>query len=170
MGFSISYRTTRNVSPAEAAKIRAAASELIQGYTWLSCEPVLFSRDLEAGRLIGFSKPNFSPHEDDIASAMSERLPDGTVNEMLDILCELSRQFHVDFEFEHDHSDGPFGYIRDGECEEELREVIAAFGNLAEYIRDFSVDEMEGEFDADDAADDEDDDDRPPTIKFPGRN
>ncbi|WP_254511000.1 hypothetical protein [Anatilimnocola floriformis] len=170
MGFSISYATTRPLTPSEATQIRAAADELIQGYTWLSCEPVYFGQDLQAGRLSGSSKPNFTPHEDDIASASAEDLPDGTVHEMLDILCELSRRFGVDFECAHDHSEGPAGYIRDGECEEELRDLISAFASVVDFAQD-GLDGMGQDFDLEHREDpDDDDEDRGPSIfKFPGR-
>jgi hypothetical protein len=172
MGFSITYRTTREVAAAEEAQIRAAADKLTDGYTWLSCEPVTFYRELDEGRLAGFCKPNFMPHPDDIASALREGLPDGTVNEMLDVLCELSRRFRIDFELEHDESNGVAGYIRQGECEEDLRGLISAFGSLAEFSLDHALGEMGHEIDDEDFddPDDNDDDDRdPPIIKFPGR-
>ena len=172
MGFSITYHTTHAVTPAEAQKIRAAADKLTDGYTWLSCEPVTFYEELDDGRLAGFCKPNFHPHPDDIASALSEGLPDGTVQEMLDVLCELSQRFRVDFELTHDETDGAAGYIRGGVCDAGLRDLITLFGGFAEFALEHSLDAMEEQSkDVADAEDsDEEDDDRGPSIiKFPGR-
>ena len=50
MGFSIHYRTTRPITPAESDTIRRAAHAANEGRTWLSCEPVHFYRG-EAKRL-----------------------------------------------------------------------------------------------------------------------
>jgi hypothetical protein len=83
------------------------------------------------GLLGGSSKPNFTPHPDDVASAEAEGLPDGTLNDLLDILCQLSRQFNVDWEISRDYSDGPLGYIRGGNIDEDVRTQCTAFNDLA---------------------------------------
>src|SRR5437016_5928350 len=119
MGFSIYYRSTKRVDPATTAAIRNSADDLIEGRTWLSCEPVGFFQDQPDGHLFGGSKPNFQPDPDDAASAEQEDLPDGTVRDLLDILCELSRAFEVDWELSHDHDPG-LGFIRKGNCDNRL--------------------------------------------------
>src|SRR5262245_49961338 len=109
MGFSVNYRTTRPVTSAQAAAIKRAAEKLARGRTWLSCEPPFFSQSPDDGHLGGGCKPNFNPDSIDAAAAANEGLPDGTTQDMIDILCELSRAHDVDWEISHDYSDGPIG-------------------------------------------------------------
>lgn len=132
MGFAIVYRTTGPISTALQREVISAATDLSGGRTWLSCEPPYLMN--ENGTLVGASKPNFAPHPDDVSSAKSEGLPDGTLNDVLEVLCELSRRFDVDWEISHDHSDGPLGYIRHGVCDEEVRTQCDAFTDLADEL------------------------------------
>jgi hypothetical protein len=141
MGFTVYYRSTRPVSPAEARAIGRAADELCRGRTWLSCEPVGFSPDRDDGRLLGGSKPNFQPHPDDAAAAAREGLPDGTARDLLDILCRLSRDHGVDWEVSHDHSGGPVGYIRAGVCDAAVASQVEAFADLGDILGDLGLDE-----------------------------
>jgi hypothetical protein len=172
MGFTIYYRSTRPVPSERADAIRAAAYELIDGRTWLSCEPVGFFPDQEDGHLFGGSKPNFQPHPDDAASAAKEGLPDGTVNDLLDILCQLSSEFDVDWEFSHDHDAGPIGHVRGGVCEPRLRDQMEAFGDLGNILQELMDDtDLESEDFSppetfDDEPDDDDDDPGPAILKF----
>ena len=172
MGFTIYYRSTRRLSPARAKAVRRATDTLTAGRTWLSCEPVGFFPDQKDGRLFGGSKPNFQPHPDDVAAAAREGLPDGTVRDMIEVLCTLSRDFGVDWEFSHDHDPGPIGFIRGGVCEQRLREQVEAFGDLGGILR-----EMMGDFETPSGrapsspsgtserdSDDEPDDDAGPSV------
>lgn len=159
MGFSIRYRTTRPIGEDHAAEIRSAVDPLIDGRTWLSCEPVHFYPQLREGRLTGFSKPNFSPHPDDVASAMAEGLPDGTVRDVIDVLCALSRDHGVDWEFAHDHDPGPIGFIRKGVADRRLLEQIEGIAGLADVMGELE----DGRFDDED---DEDEGDGPPILPF----
>jgi hypothetical protein len=151
MGFSIYYRSTRPVSPEEAVAIPRAAEQATTGRTWLSCEPVHFleGESEDGGQLFGGSKPNFSPHPDDAASAASEGLPDGDIQDLFDVLCQLSRDHNIDWEIGHDHEPGPIGYIRDGVCDPRLRGLPEALADLARLIGEFEhadpLDEDEGE-------------------------
>mgnify|MGYP001185920786 CR=1 FL=1 len=141
MGFAIAYQTTEQITPALQREMIEVANDLSGGRTWLSCEPPYLIN--ENGTLVGASKPNFSPHTDDVASAKSAGLPDGTLSDVLEVLCELSRRFDVDWEISHDHSDGPLWYIRNGICDEEVKIQCDAFMDL--------TDELGGErFDLDD--------------------
>src|ERR1700692_3438623 len=99
MGFTIYYRSTGPIGAAQADAIRDAAATRVEGRTWLSCEPVHFFQDQQDDRLLGGSKPNFQPHPDDAASAAREGLPDGAVRDLVEILCTLSRDFEVDWQF-----------------------------------------------------------------------
>ena len=80
--------------------------------------------------------PNFLPHPADVASAQAEGLPDGTLNDVVDVLCILSKQFGIEFELSHDHSDGPIGYVRDGFCEDDARSQLSALAELAKDLAD----------------------------------
>lgn len=135
MGFTVYYRSTRPLDPAESAAIREAAHAAIAGRTWLHCEPVHFFPS-EDGHLRGGSKPNFLPHPLDAAAAAQSNLPDGTTRDLLDILCKLSRAYAVDWEISHDHSDGPVGYIRAGVCDEEVLLRIEVFNDLGDILGD----------------------------------
>ena len=142
MGFSIGYQLTEPVTGEIEAAMLDATDSLCAGRTWLSCEPpCLVNYD---GILAGASKPNFAPHPDDVASAESEGLPAGTVNDLLEILSQLSRQFNVDWEISHDYSDGPVGYIRGGEIDDDVRTQCEAFNDLAGELgmADFDLDDL----------------------------
>jgi hypothetical protein len=161
MGFRIYYRSTRPVTPEEAAAIREAAEQACRSRTWLSCEPVSFfeGEDEDAGHLLGGSKPNFSPHPDDVASAASEGLPDGDVRDLLDILCTLSRDHGVDWEITHDHEPGPVGHVRGGICDRALEQRFEALADVTELLAEF---EREGGPDEDE----DDDDEGPRTLRI----
>jgi hypothetical protein len=171
VGFTIYYRSTRRLSPAKANAIRRAADELCAGRTWLSCEPVGFFQDQKDGRLFGGSKPNFQPHPDDVAAAAREALPDGTVRDLIEILCRLSTDYEVDWEFSHDHDPGPIGFIRSGVCEPGVREQLEGIGDLGSILQEM-MDDLEphsrrdaspsraGEYESDES----DDDDTGPSV------
>jgi hypothetical protein len=133
MGFTIYYRSTRPVSPAEAQAVEQSTRAACRGRTWLSCEPVHFFGG-DDGHLLGGSKPNFQPHPDDVAAAAREGLPDGTARDMLDILCRLSRAHGIDWEITHDHSDGPVGYVRGGVCDADVLAQVEAFAELGDML------------------------------------
>jgi hypothetical protein len=59
---------------------------------------------------------------------------------MIEILCRLSEDFAVDWEFNHDHDPGPIGFIRSGECEPRLREQVEAFGDLGGILQEIRED------------------------------
>jgi hypothetical protein len=89
--------------------------------------------------LFGGSKPNFQPHPDDVASAAEEGLPDGTVLDLIDVLCQLSREHGVDWQFSHDYDLGPIGFIRGGVCDGRLREQVEAFADLGAFLGDMTA-------------------------------
>lgn len=162
MGFTIAYESTKPVPRATAEQIRAATDELCQGYTWLSCEPVDFFETPNQGKLWGASKPNFFPHPDDVASAAKERLPDGTVTTMLDILCQLSRDYRVDWRLSHELDPRPMGFIRGGECAPGLVEAIDGFEELVAGMQNLGrgYGEVDEDEDLDSTADNESQDKR----------
>jgi len=123
MGFTAYYRSLDTIDAEKRASIEAACDELCRGRTWLSCEPVLFFSGDDDGHIMGGSKPNFIPHPDDVDSAESEGLPDGTIQDALDVLCQLSRDHGVGWEISHDYSNGPIGLIRNGDADPEVRAV-----------------------------------------------
>ena len=142
MGFTIFYRSTRPLAKSELQALRTAESTASERRTWLSCEPLNFFPDDDGGHLIGGSKPNFTPHADDVAAAAREGLPDGTARDLLEILCELSREHGVDWEISHDYSDGPIGFVRGGVCDGDVLTQIDAFADLGDALG-----ELTGEFD-----------------------
>jgi hypothetical protein len=156
VGFTVYYRSLDVVEDEKRSAIAAACEAFGRGRTWLSCEPVYFFGGDDDGHLLGGSKPNFMPHPDDVASAQAEDLPDGTIEDALDILCQLSREHGVDWEISHDYSEGPIGFIRNGEADAEVLQQIEAFGGLGDILSEFDMD--------DDGALPTDDDDEGPNI------
>ncbi|WP_186767524.1 hypothetical protein [Blastopirellula retiformator] len=133
MGFTVYYRTTKPISDELSSQLNCAADAICREREWLSCEPISFF-DRTDGHLKGGSKPNFSPHPDDVAAFEKVDRPDGTMLDALEVLCELSRRHEVDWEFSHDHDDGPVGYIVSGECDENLLAQIEALDQLTTLI------------------------------------
>mgnify|MGYP001029230339 CR=1 FL=1 len=137
MGFTVYYRSTRTVTPAESDAVRQAARAANAGRTWLGCEPVHFFPDHD-GHLTGGSKPNFTPHPDDAASAARSGLPDGTTRDLLDVLCQLGRAHGIDWALSHDH-DPDIGEIRGGVCDESVLAQIEAFVALGEVLGELGL-------------------------------
>jgi hypothetical protein len=143
MGFSVYYRSTRPVSPKEAAAIREAADRETAGRSWLSCEPAHFfaNEPGDEGRLFGASKPNFTPHPDDAASAARSGLPDGDVPALLEILAGLSRDHGVDWEIGHDAEPEPVGFIRGGTLDPRLEGLAETLADVTRAIAAFEAGE-----------------------------
>jgi hypothetical protein len=112
-----------------------------------------FFQNLSDGRLFGGSKPNFQPHPDDAAAAAREGLPDGNLRDLLEVLCQLSRDHAVDWEFSHDYDPGPIGFIRGGVCETRLRHQVEAFADLGDVLTDVRA---ESDHPGDEEGDDDD--------------
>lgn len=147
MGFSVHYESLTELTEEQADAVRAAARQTIADYTWLSCEPVVFFPE-EGTQLAGSSKPNFMPHPDDVAAARQENLPDGTLMTAIDILCDLSRRFGIEWEVSHDYSEGPVGTIVNGECDPEVRTQCEAFAEFSESLAgDMDFGDFDGDFD-----------------------
>jgi hypothetical protein len=171
MGFEFYYRSTRPVTSTEAANIEQAADEVTRGHTWLSCEPLILSASEEDGHLEGGSKPTFQPHPDDATTAAKEGLPDGTIQDLIEILRQLSQSHAIDWEISHDHSDGPIGYIRNGVCDSEVLKQSEAFARLSGILENVWG-EFESPTDIPPASfptrqvNLDDDEDGPPILKF----
>lgn len=139
MGFTVYYRSVQPIDPQLQAAIKELAQRKCGGRTWLGCEPVNFFSS-EDGYLLGGSKPNFMPDTEDAEDAGSEGLPDGTLSDVVEILCEISRQHAVDWEIRHDHAEEVVGHIRDGVCDDELREQLAEIEDLVQAMREMGLD------------------------------
>ncbi len=162
MGFAVTYRSVDAVTPAKFHEINQAADKLTEGRTWLSCEPLLLMHLPEDAHLYGSSKPAFEPHPDDVASAEQEGLPDGTLHDVIAILCELSRMFDIDWEIGHDY--GFLGHIREGVVEDAVTEFINVLDIIPEAIAESHAEELNTD-DHDDEADDYPNN----ILPFPGR-
>jgi hypothetical protein len=141
MGISLYFTTTRDVTETEADAIRTAATRACAGRTWLSAEPVHFFPGLPGGKLVGGSKPNVSPHPDDRRAADAAGLPDGGPPDVIDVLCQLSRNHSVDWQLSHDF--GEMGTIRGGVADPGVRETAGAFGDLGGAMDEFDLDGLE---------------------------
>ena len=172
MGFSIYYRSTKEVTSNQMRDIEAHATELNKSRTWLSCEPVSFRTVNGGDHLLGGSKPNLEPHPDDIASAATEDLPDGTVNDLFDVLAQISKEHSVDWEISHDHSPEPIGFIINGVPDATLLDLASSFAGLNEAIADVMGDLgiasefTQGAEPTPDSSERPNDDDPPPTLRL----
>ena len=140
MGFTVYYRSVSPVDADQRASAHSMCNDLCNDRTWLSCEPITFFPADSANRLHGGSKPNFVPHPDDTASTETEGLPDGTIQDALDVLCKLSAALGIQWEIRHDHSDGPIGFIREGKADPDVLSQIEAFGSVGDILGDLGLD------------------------------
>jgi len=144
MGFAIHYSTTEPVAAERAPDIQQAVQAASRQYHWLSCEPVMLSTS-DDGILYGISKPNFLPHPADRDAAELEETPDGTLRDLIQILCDVSIEFGVDWELDHDFSDGPVGYIRRGSVDPDLLDQLNAIADLGEILSDLDGESFDDE-------------------------
>ena len=165
MGFTVYYQSTTAIPPITRLAVSATAGEMCEGYTWLTCDPVSFFLTDGTGHMIGGVKSKFRRHPDDIAEETSENLPNGTITDALDILCELSRQFDIEWEFSHDHKPDPIGTIRHGYVDQELQNRIEGIAHATQIFASIDGDQdYDGQPTAPEKADDEDD--GPRILKF----
>jgi hypothetical protein len=141
MGFAVSYRSSRPVSTEDGRTIVRAALVANQGRSWLSCEPVFLSIE-PSGHISGSSKPNFLPDPRDAASAVTQVLPDGTLRDVVGILCKLSVDHDVEWEISHDYETGVIGFIRGGMADEQMLEEIEALADLGDVLSDLGDDQI----------------------------
>lgn len=165
MGFTVYYRSTEPVSQSIRESIEDYLDNSCEERTWLSCEPILFfGNGGSVEHLMGGSKPNFDPHPDDIASAEKEGSPDGTLQDVVDILCQVSAQFKVDWDFSHDHDEGPVGSIINGQSDEELKNLVEGIMSMCDVFDEEFDNEVS---DLENSDVDQDDDEGPQILKFP---
>jgi hypothetical protein len=140
VGFCIHYRSTRAVTAAEAEAIDQAAALKSDDDNWgVGCEPIMFHECLDAdlnggpypeGHLSGSSKISFEPEKLVIPG---EETRIGTMHDLIDALCQISRDHQVDWEIEHEYHEGPVGYIRSGLAEDKL---VAEIDRLSAEIEE----------------------------------
>ena len=176
MSFSIHYRSTETMHPAQAFEIKQHAESLVGRYSWLSCEPISLKQQPD-GYLSGQSKPTFFPAEVESEAVHIDGMPDGTVLSLAEVLCVLSREHGVDWSIGHDYEPEPIGQISNGVAGEDLIEQLETFGSIGDLLDD-SLDSFDGENpdtwsansnnDVESAAQGEDhDDEGPRLLKFP---
>jgi hypothetical protein len=126
VGFCIDYCSTRAVTAAEAEAIDEAAN-LLCDEDGVGCEPIYFFECLQAslgelpypeGHLSGSSKMSFNTPEEDAIPGVETHIV--TVHDLVDTLCQISRDHQVDWEVGHSGLEGPAGYIRSGVAEDKL--------------------------------------------------
>jgi hypothetical protein len=127
VGFSVDYRSTRAVTAAEAEAIDEAAARLCDDDVWGDgCEEIAFYECLgtyedggeyKGGYLSGSSKPSFQANRGAIPG-VERRIV--TIRDLIDALCQISRDHQIDWEIGHDYHDGPVGYIRSGLADDKL--------------------------------------------------
>ena len=63
-------------------------------------------------------------------------LPDGTIQDVVDILCKLSTEYSVDWQFNHDHEEAAVGFIRNGVADEALTNEITGIAGIGSVVAD----------------------------------
>ncbi len=157
MGVYLIYRSTESLDAKREAAIRAAAEKFDSGFSWLFCDSVSFDDDAGDNRLTGSSKLNLQPHPEDRAAALASGLPDGTVKDLFEALCEISREHQVNWEVKHDMDSAPIGYIRHGVIDDDLDRIAEGFEEAGAYLADFDLAECDSESFTDESYDEEDD-------------
>ena len=56
-----------------------------------------------------------------------------TIRDLIDALCQISREHQIDWEIGHDYHDGPVGYIRSGLADDKL---VAEIDRLSAEIEE----------------------------------
>lgn len=134
MGFDVSYSTTERISPSLQREIIEEAKGLYTQHSWVHVMGPVLNDD--GGYLTGSSRLSPQCDEDDAADARLGAAPDGTLTALLDSLCKLSAQFDIEFEIEHDHSEGSVGVIRHGKADEAVQSTFDGLDAMFEGIED----------------------------------
>ena len=129
MGIALLYKPTDPVSPALQDEIFDAALVLADGRNWQGCEGPFFAVDEDdEEQFFGFSKLNLSGEK----PGDVEGLPNGNLKDLLDILCQLSQRFGVNWDLSDDYGD--LGVIRNGICDEETRVQIEVLSEVLDEL------------------------------------
>lgn len=84
-------------------------------------------------------------------SAGSEEVDDGPLLDLLNVLCELSKKFKLDWELTLEDDDQPLGVISHGIAESELLTAIQSITGLGEILgwadseELYDIDELQGD-------------------------
>lgn len=84
-------------------------------------------------------------------SAGSEEVGDAPLLDLLDVLCELSKKFKLDWELMLEDDDQPLGVISHGIAESELLTAIQSITGLSEILgwadseELYGIDELQGD-------------------------
>lgn len=142
MSFTVYYTTARPVTADERATIEAATARLSGGFAWLLCEPPAFWVS-DDGRLQGGSKPNFHPHPEDVAAAAAMCGPRGSVETLLEVLCQVSKECGIDWELSHDRSGGPTGRVAGGVADPAAVAMVDEVAAMADAVAGLDPDEFD---------------------------
>jgi hypothetical protein len=136
MGCEVNYRSMRAVTAAEAEAIDQTAARLCENPEWVGCEGIGFYGCIDGyreGQLKGGSKFSFRLLEGEVIPGVETRI--ATIRDLLDSLCQISREHQVDWEIGHEYHDGPVGYIRSGVAEDKLVAEIDRLSAELEAVR-----------------------------------
>lgn len=134
--YDISYRSTRAATAAEAEAIDQAATRLCEDPDWVGCEEISFYECFDAyaeGHLSGCSKLSLKPQQEYAIPGVETRIV--TIRDLIDALCQISRDHQIDWEIGHDYHDGPVGYIRSGLADDKLVAEIDRLSAEIEEVR-----------------------------------
>lgn len=174
MSLSIRYRSLEPMHPKLAFQIKKRAAQLNTIYPWAGCESVQLQQGTD-GILGGDSTTCFLADPDLDVGINDAAASD--IAALVDVLCELSREFEVDWQLEHDYETDVVGYIRfgiaDAEVLEELETICAIGEMIGEYDEEEGIEEAFGDDDGSAWATELqvqliDDPDEPRLLKFPG--
>ncbi|MCA8988505.1 MAG: hypothetical protein KDA78_12725 [Planctomycetaceae bacterium] len=133
MGFDISYSTTEIISPALQREIIADAEALYLAYSWVQCDGPSLEND--SGYLTGCSRVSPSDPDGQEEAQQSDK-PVGRLSHLLQALCELSSRHGIEWEIQHDHSEGVVGVIQYGIPDDAVRGTFEGLDELLEELGD----------------------------------
>lgn len=159
--------------PALAFQIKRRANQLNSNFGWDGCESVQLEQTTN-GLLGGSSTTMFAADPDFDMGINDETASD--IAALIDVLCELSREFEVDWQIEHDYEEDVVGCIREGIADVEVIEELETICAIGEMLGDFEGDGEDFDDESIDNGTWDDgtqvslllDTDEPRLLKFPG--
>jgi len=166
MAFTVHFQSTEPISSIVHQSLSESLAQLTHRHHWAGCEPPVLADELDAsGKILGSCRPNFMPIPDDYLNCDSKRLPDGSIHDVIDILSQLSSEFVVDWQLDHDHHEGPIGFIRNGSVDIQLKLEITHIAGIGTVVAD-ALAHLPEQLPSHDPESQDSNDDEPRILKF----
>jgi hypothetical protein len=135
MGSTLFYRTCQTVSPEREAAIRSAADSFNRGRSWV----LAFDWDKDSGRLVCRMATTGPPDISPVTGKVREWPGPYEAQCLLEGLCAISRDLHIDWEIHDPYSVRPLGVIRDGRCHHDPEAIAESVLRMGEDLRNRGV-------------------------------